>query len=360
MKRFWSIVLVVIMLVSIFPTSVFAANETQKYEFQITADGQTEKRVQTGDVITVALYLNRTDADADYTMYSMQDEIRYDSNFFELVEGSEFLASGIEMTDIALTDHYREFYMNFVSFTGGETWKAKKQIGTFKLRVIAESGVSKITNQDFLVSLKDGSGSYDCLANELTIILTTDCIVHFETNGGSKIDDVTAIYGEKLTKPADPTKDGKYFAGWYKNIDCTEKWDFEKDTVSGNMTLYAKWSDTPIVDADTKPSTDIDDPNSNLCWLWLLLIILAIVIIIIILVKRSKKDLFEKVRKCVGASEKSDIPMPAYLPLAKEVMKKLDLSKYPMSQLNEMAECLYKEKTDFVDTNEAMAYFKNK
>ena len=32
------------------------------------------------------------------------------------------------------------------------------------------------------------------------------------------------------------------FAGWYKDVDCTEAWDFSKDVVTADMTLYAKWT----------------------------------------------------------------------------------------------------------------------
>ena len=30
--------------------------------------------------------------------------------------------------------------------------------------------------------------------------------------------------------------------GWYKEIDCSTAWDFTNDTVTGNTTLYAKWT----------------------------------------------------------------------------------------------------------------------
>ena len=53
-------------------------------------------------------------------------------------------------------------------------------------------------------------------------------------------------YGQKLTKPADPTKDSTVstvytFDGWYNG---EEKWDFENDTVTGNLTLVAKYTET--------------------------------------------------------------------------------------------------------------------
>ncbi len=41
-------------------------------------------------------------------------------------------------------------------------------------------------------------------------------------------------------KPADPTREGHFFLGWYKDPACTQPWDFS-DWVTGDMTLYAGW-----------------------------------------------------------------------------------------------------------------------
>ncbi len=284
MKRLWSILLMLIVLITVMPAEATAAQEHAAFRYELTVDGMSEKEVRIGDIITVVLHLCRTDAEEDYTMYAMQDEIRYDSNFFELVEGSHILSPGIQTTDIAMRDHYRELYMSFLSLSGGETWLPKKLIGSFQLRVIGTSGVTRITNQDYLVSLQDGSGSYPCQANEVTVILSTDCTVRFESNGGTKVEDVIAVYGETIPRPADPQREGKSFAGWHKDIDCTQEWDFEKDTVTGNMTLYAKWTDR--TDGDTQISAPgKDSGNCRFPW-WILLIIL----IIILLLKR----LFQK------------------------------------------------------------------
>lgn len=275
------------------------AAETPEFRYELTVDGKDTVEVNTGDVITVTLHLYRTDADEAYTMYAMQDELRYDSGYFELVPDSALLASGIQSTDIALVDNHREFYMNFVSLSGGAQWAPQTRVGTFQLKVTGESGVTTITNEDFLVSLPDGSGSYKCDANKLTVILTTDCTVRFETNGGTPIDPVTAIYGEKLTRPEDPVREGKHLEGWFKDIHLTEEWDFETDTVTGSMTLYAKWADgdPAASEAEAEGSCVICGreelliPGIPLCWICLLILVLLIllVILILLLVKRGKK-----------------------------------------------------------------------
>lgn len=254
-KRMFLFLLILLLMLSAFPVN---ANEIDAPEFryELTVNGKDVVEAHTGELITVTLNLYRTDADQPYTMYGTQAELYYDSTFFELDPDSIELSKGVEANDIGLVDGNRELYMNYVSFTGGETWKSKTRIGTFQLRVTGESGVSTITNEDFLVSLPDGSGSYACDANVLTVILTTECTVKFESNGGTPIDPVKAYYGEKLDRPEDPVREGKYLVGWFRDIQLTEEWDFESDVITGNMTLYAKWADEVPVDADDPIESD--------------------------------------------------------------------------------------------------------
>ncbi|MGN0493225.1 MAG: InlB B-repeat-containing protein [Acutalibacteraceae bacterium] len=65
--------------------------------------------------------------------------------------------------------------------------------------------------------------------------------VKFDTNGGSRIDSVKAMYSETLEIGEDPVKEGYRFTGWYTDPDCTYSFDTETDTVTGSMTLYAGW-----------------------------------------------------------------------------------------------------------------------
>jgi len=69
----------------------------------------------------------------------------------------------------------------------------------------------------------------------------SEYIVTFNTQGGSYIDALKVVEGQKVTKPQDPTKENFIFSGWYKEAACTTIWDFEKETVMSDVTLYAKW-----------------------------------------------------------------------------------------------------------------------
>ena len=128
-------------------------DSSKSYLFELSIDGSDTKHAAAGDIVTVLLTLKRTDKDEGYTMYAMQDEICYDPAFFELVQGSAMSAAAIETTDISLRGGLRAFYMNFVSFGGGEDWDASTMIGTFQLKVIGTSGSSVIRNTEMQVAV---------------------------------------------------------------------------------------------------------------------------------------------------------------------------------------------------------------
>ena len=68
--------------------------------------------------------------------------------------------------------------------------------------------------------------------------------VSFETGEGSKVDFQTTADG-KLVKPADPTRDGYTFGGWYTDEACTQAYDFSTP-VTADLTLYAKWTKNAV------------------------------------------------------------------------------------------------------------------
>lgn len=68
--------------------------------------------------------------------------------------------------------------------------------------------------------------------------------VSFETGEGSKVDFQTTADG-KLVKPADPTRDGYTFGGWYTDEACTQAYVFIAP-VTADLTLYAKWTKNAV------------------------------------------------------------------------------------------------------------------
>ncbi|MEE0309418.1 MAG: InlB B-repeat-containing protein, partial [Slackia isoflavoniconvertens] len=79
--------------------------------------------------------------------------------------------------------------------------------------------------------------------------------VKFDTQGGSSINDQTPASGSAVAKPADPTREGYTFAGWYTDEACTEAYDFSV-AVTADMTLYAKWVKNEASSSGSSSGTD--------------------------------------------------------------------------------------------------------
>ena len=69
-------------------------------------------------------------------------------------------------------------------------------------------------------------------------------VVTFDTGEGTAVESQTIDEGGKATEPAEPTLDGYLFMGWYKDEACSDgqEFDFAAETISSNVTLYAKWA----------------------------------------------------------------------------------------------------------------------
>lgn len=93
--------------------------------------------------------------------------------------------------------------------------------------------------------------------------------VTFDANGGSAVEDVTVSYGDRVSAPADPVKEGYAFLGWY--TEDGELYDFTAP-VTSDLTLTAKWNEVVTTPGDepagvdeiqVAPSTPvIDDSNA--------------------------------------------------------------------------------------------------
>lgn len=70
--------------------------------------------------------------------------------------------------------------------------------------------------------------------------------VAFDTRGGSTVPSAMTAQNKTMVAPANPERSGYAFAGWYKDAACTQAWDFAKDVVTADMTLYAKWTKNAV------------------------------------------------------------------------------------------------------------------
>ena len=86
--------------------------------------------------------------------------------------------------------------------------------------------------------------------------------VTFDAQGGSTVASLTVEHGKTVTQPDNPTKDDFDFDGWYKEKECTTPWNFATDTVTANITLFAKW--TPVAPATVTVTFAVKDGHGTL------------------------------------------------------------------------------------------------
>lgn len=85
------------------------------------------------------------------------------------------------------------------------------------------------------------------------------CEVSFDGNysGCKTYGSRTVSSGEKLEEPEEPVREGYHFLGWFQDVSLTQAWDFSKDKVKEELTLYAGW-DMDTGDKIEYPEDDKD------------------------------------------------------------------------------------------------------
>jgi len=89
----------------------------------------------------------------------------------------------------------------------------------------------------------------DLVAEDITLYakwlwLDGAFLVSFSADGGRPIPvDQAVQYNGKITTPPIMEKANSYFGGWYRDVSRLVPWFFDRDTVSADTTLYAKWNE---------------------------------------------------------------------------------------------------------------------
>lgn len=68
----------------------------------------------------------------------------------------------------------------------------------------------------------------------------TSCMIRFDSCGGSAVASAVTEKGTTVTAPADPTREGYSFTGWYTDAAYTTAFSFSA-ALNENLTLYAGW-----------------------------------------------------------------------------------------------------------------------
>lgn len=94
------------------------------------------------------------------------------------------------------------------------------------------------------------------------LLTSTSCTVSFESNGGSPVNGQGIPFGGTVVRPADPTRDGFVFAGWFTDEALTAAYDFAKP-VDKSFVLYAKWTPVTNEPGQDPSGTPGQDPNQT-------------------------------------------------------------------------------------------------
>ncbi|WP_160499682.1 InlB B-repeat-containing protein [Paenibacillus dendrobii] len=175
----------------------------------------------------------------------------------------DFDTEALELTGIAgnAGDYFDSNYDNvtgwlktaWVDSDAGDTpIAAGEKLFTISFKIksgagLGDKALTVQTEEPILFSILDSSG------NEMEKTLTPGKVtvkegpvqftVTFDSQGGSAVDSITHVDNDMtIGAPTAPTKAGYTFAGWYKEAAGTHAWNFAADTVTSDVTLYAKWT----------------------------------------------------------------------------------------------------------------------
>lgn len=168
------------------------------------------------------------------------------------IKGAPLVSAQADGTYVYFTVNYGET-SDFVNYTsGGGVYR-------YKLGDAEASSVFSATGHynccDSPIAC-DSKGNLYYINDSGTLFkLNAGMKVSFNTGEGSKVDFQTTAANGSVTKPADPTREGYTFAGWYTDAACTKAYDFAT-AVTSDLTLYAKWVKNEASSSGSSSGTD--------------------------------------------------------------------------------------------------------
>lgn len=189
----------------------------------------------------------------------------------EITEDENFFMKTVTFTPSAdaLTDSSGKKLI-WVGIRGGEKSLSPVYYGNFRLYNANEPQKNLFRDGDWLenydVINKDcwrsawGDEISDCFTKVTAeqdgkgdiFSRTVKVNVHFNVMANNKIYTNTLYAGEHTKPPELPLSDYYVVAGWYKDSEFAEKWNFKRDTPAADITLYAKWVERGDTDLDGK------------------------------------------------------------------------------------------------------------
>lgn len=212
------------------------------------------------------------------------------------IKGAPLVSTQADGTYVYFTVNYGESsdYVNYTS--GGGVYR-------YKLGDVEATGAFSATGHNNYCDSPiacDAQGNLYYINDSGTLFkLNAGVKVSFNVGEGSKVDFQTTAANGSVAKPADPTREGYTFAGWYTDEACTEAYDFSV-AVTADMTLYAKWVKNEA--SSSGPSSGTDNAG-------------------------GKKDDNEKDNAGTQSASQGGYVSPSSLPLSQSALSKNDGEK---------------------------------
>ena len=239
MRKFISLILSAVMLISMSSISVLAENETMLRVGDIRYISSTQ--IEVPIMIENNRGIKGVSFDLEYT-----GGIAHDSDFFGIENNDLFGGLNANCVTGSPSGGYAEVVggrktTHISMYDAEHLYSADGEI--CKL-FFGANVVRYAEGENLCVSLFNGK-IIDSMQNEEEVAFIHDYTVHdkfnihFETNGGDVLSDKEYSYGNYITDI--PQRDEYDFAGWYKDEALAEEW-VDSDVVTSDMTLYAKWT----------------------------------------------------------------------------------------------------------------------
>lgn len=150
----------------------------------------------------------------------------------EVTEDLE-LPTSIEIEGLTFHISWSSDHVNVINTTGQVTRPAA-----------GESDVHVVMTAEFSLALFKKSIQFHLTVKALPQTVSYE--VMFDSQGGSFISTQIIDQGSLVLEPTAPTKDGFEFLGWYQDQAYSTVWNFMVDTITTQMTLYAKWREITL------------------------------------------------------------------------------------------------------------------
>ena len=185
-------------------------------------------------------------ADTNDTVCEMKYEmkqVRLPDDFFTMnyMDMKEGLDDGEYFTKIYEDDSDRYFKITMTN--DAFTYDPKTNL------ITVDPGSEKSVDGEMIVTWKNQPGTFNTKPFQKKVKLHWDMlrdgyVIGFISNGGSYVSPIGQRYGSAITKPADPTKEGYSFAGWYLDEELTKPYTIPDVMPDQDTLAFAKW--TPV------------------------------------------------------------------------------------------------------------------